>query len=209
MRLDYSFEGLIEAGSQPAGSYFYLPFAVPDGASRLTASYHYENGSRAEETPEPAPSEGRPEQNVIDIAIFDARGIDPISGGFRGYSGSARQSFFIDPHSATPGYLPGELGAGEWNLMLGVAELLPEGARWWASIELDVETEALRPPGSVSFKSAPKKQPLTGGGRWIPGDLHSHTEHSDGSNTVDELATYSYECGHQYLAVTDHNTTSH
>ena len=54
------------------------------------------------------------------------------------------------------------------NAQSGVmaAHRLPEGARWWASIELNVETEAVRPPGSLSFKSLPMSQPTHQAGRW-------------------------------------------
>jgi hypothetical protein len=210
VRLDYSFEGLIDPGSQPAGSYFYLPFSVPEGVARITFSYHYENSGQAAENPEPPPSEERPGHNVLDVAVFDSRGIDPIAGGFRGYSGSARQSFFLGRHDATPGYLPGDLPPGDWNLMIGVARLLPEGARWWASVEVDVD-DGLR--GELSETTRPTRGASNAGGaeggRWVPGDLHSHTEHSDGANTVRELAAYASQMGLKYLAITDHNTTSH
>jgi PHP domain len=200
---------MVDPGSQPPGSCCYLPFKVPDAAGRIAVSYHYENSGQATEIPEPPPSTERPDHNVLDIAIFDSGGIDPITGGFRGYSGSARQSFFIARHDATPGYLPGDLQPGDWNLMLGVASLLPEGARWWASVEIDVETAPLTPMHGVSFVPSDSVPLGQRDGRWVPGDLHSHTEHSDGANSVAELAQYAYEVGLRYLAVTDHNTTSH
>jgi hypothetical protein len=210
VRLDYSFEGLIDPGAQPAGTYFYLPFEVPEGAGRLTVSYHYENSGQASDAPEPPPSEGRPGHNVLDLAIFDSRGIEPVTGGFRGYSGSARQSVSIDRHRATPGYLSGDLRPGEWNVMLGVARLMPEGVRWWASVEIDLDDPGVDDSQTVAVKpTSPQEQPPRAGGRWVPGDLHSHTEHSDGANSVAELAAYAREMGLQYLAVTDHNTISH
>ena len=41
------------------------------------------------------------------------------------------------------------------------------------------------------------------------GDLHTHTVHSDGALTVDELARFAAESGLDFIAVTDHNTISH
>jgi len=38
----------------------------------------------------------------------------------------------------------------------------------------------------------------------IGGDLHTHTEHSDGDNTVEEMVEAAAEFGHDYVAVTDH-----
>jgi hypothetical protein len=46
-------------------------------------------------------------------------------------------------------------------------------------------------------------------GRWYRGDLHSHTVHSDGLNTIPELAAYARRRGLDFLAITDHNTCSH
>ena len=40
----------------------------------------------------------------------------------------------------------------------------------------------------------------------IRGDLHTHTEWSDGNNTIREMAAGAAEFGHDYLAITDHAT---
>jgi DNA polymerase (family 10) len=40
----------------------------------------------------------------------------------------------------------------------------------------------------------------------IRGDLHTHTEWSDGANTIAEMAAGAADFGHDYLAVTDHAT---
>src|SRR5215467_12040567 len=45
--------------------------------------------------------------------------------------------------------------------------------------------------------------------RWLAGDLHAHTVHSDGRMTVPELARFAASRGLDFLAVTDHNTISH
>jgi hypothetical protein len=57
------------------------------------------------------------------------------------------------------------------------------------------------PPGRVL--------PARPGHRWLAGDLHTHTVHSDGSQTVTELAHLAASRGLDFLAVTDHNTVSH
>ena len=41
----------------------------------------------------------------------------------------------------------------------------------------------------------------------IRGDLHSHTEASDGHNTIEEMAAAARERGYEYLAITDHSAT--
>lgn len=42
----------------------------------------------------------------------------------------------------------------------------------------------------------------------IKGDLHVHSEWSDGINTLEELAQSAQERGYRYLAVTDHSGLS-
>ena len=69
--------------------------------------------------------------NVVDIGIFDSRGHEfPQPEGFRGWSGSSRPEFYIAPDEATPGYIRGPLFPGEWNVMLGVDRVDPEGVRY-------------------------------------------------------------------------------
>src|SRR5207245_10928330 len=43
----------------------------------------------------------------------------------------------------------------------------------------------------------------------LKGDLHCHTLHSDGANTVREIVGNAVELGLDFLAVTDHNTDTH
>ena len=45
--------------------------------------------------------------------------------------------------------------------------------------------------------------------QWLAGDFHSHTVHSDGVLSVGGLAALAASRGLDFLAVTDHNTTSH
>jgi hypothetical protein len=94
------------------------------------------------------------------------------------------------------------------------------------NVDLDVLTEEREPQDiEASFRLAvpPAEggdpQPVRGAGggspgppeagRWYPGDLHSHTVHSDGLNTIPELAACARQRGLDFLAITDHNTCSH
>jgi predicted metal-dependent phosphoesterase TrpH len=43
----------------------------------------------------------------------------------------------------------------------------------------------------------------------VKGDLHCHTLHSDGENSVEDIVRHAVGLGLDYLAVTDHNTTTH
>jgi hypothetical protein len=155
--------------------------------------------------------------NTVDIGIFDPRGHDFIdAAGFRGWSGSAKPEFFIAPHEATPGYIRGPIFSGDWQLLLGFERVNPEGVRYEVAVKLAVDEgdpRAEDEPGAVApTPKARRRSPPSAGrpsGRWVRGDLHCHTVHSDGLNTVEEIVASAMERGLDFLAVTDHNTNTH
>jgi hypothetical protein len=143
---------------------------------------------------------------VVDIGCEGA-------GGWRGWSGGARRDFVITADEATPGYLPGPIEAGEWALVLGLHQLPAAGVQ--VEVEIDIpprrapEPEPLLPPGVREVRGSDRDLPCAPGLRWYATDLHAHTVHSDGQDTIDELARRAVECGLDVLAITDHNTVSH
>jgi hypothetical protein len=68
---------------------------------------------------------------------------------------------------------------------------------------------AVPAPPVPAERPARRELPAGSGRRWLAGDLHAHTVHSDGVLTVPELAVLAVERGLDFLAVTDHNTVSH
>jgi len=166
--------------------YQYVPFDVPSDTAGLTVSYRVGD-----------------EVSVIDFGLFD-----PF--GFRGYSGSARREVAFGPDLATPGYLAGSIPAGTWVAMLGLHAVADAGVD--VSVTIDF-TPVLRVDGHALAESIARpnsrRLPAPAGFRWWPGDFHSHSEHSDGSLSLDELAYLGATRGLAFLAVTDHNTVSH
>lgn len=190
--------------------YVYLPFTVPPGARRLEVNYHYENQVKGAQETHPG--------NNLDIGVFDVRGIDFPGGGFRGWSGGARTSFFIERQAATPGYLRGPIQPGEWNIIFGVTKVSDERVGYRVNVEFELDTDGgamLAEPERHEVVPVPgmPREEIAGGsdgaGRWYRGDLHAHSEHSDGANTVDEIVDYCRRAGLEYFALTDHNTISH
>lgn len=196
MRKQYRFDGVFHRAEAAAHPYRYLPFDVPPRCVRLEVAYHY------------APPVPAAEAATLDIGIFDVRGTEPFTGGFRGWSGSDRNSFFIEHARATPGYLAGPLPAGTWSIILGGYEIPPEGIRYQVTISLEVAVSQRLVPRPVSAAS-PSRPRRTGAPGWYRGDLHSHTEHSDGVNSIAEMAHFARRRGLDFLAITDHNTTTH
>ncbi len=196
--------------------YVYVPFDVPPHAVRISISYQYDRANGA---------------NTIDIGLFDARstGSDKDPRGFRGWSGGRRSEFFISRDESTPGYLPGEMPAGKWRIILGLYRVAPAGVD--VSFKIRIETDENRFSSSTP---APRKSGLLSAGattvsvadsgrrrtpspqrvggrasRWWRGDLHMHTVHSDGDWTVAELISSARNAGLDFICITDHNTASH
>ena len=175
-----------------ASPWHYLPVEVAPGTAALRVELEYE----------------------CPDAVLDLGCLGP--SGFRGWSGGARRSFVITSESATPGYLPGEVEAGLWQVMIGVHTVPPEGVPYRLTAEPSGGTgtgsgfpAAVSAPPVPANRPGRRELPAAPGHRWLAGDLHAHTVHSDGAMTVPELACFAIECGLDFIAVTDHNTVSH
>ncbi|MBE1591019.1 CehA/McbA family metallohydrolase [Nonomuraea angiospora] len=164
-----------------------VPFEVPAGTAAVTVRLAYDRS-----------------QGVIDLGCG-------APGGFRGWSGGARDEYTITPDWATPGYLPGEPEAGTWHVWLRLHRIPPQGLDY----SLEITTSAAAPAEPVAEEPPhgqrpPRRDvPSVDGLRWFAGDFHAHTLHSDGSLTIAELAELAHGRGLDFLAVTDHNTVSH
>ena len=169
----------------------YLAVDVPAGSCALRAELEYERSDA-----------------IMDLGCIGA-------GGFRGWSGGARRSFVITPAAATPGYLPGELEPGTWLVVIGLHRVPPGGADYQLTVTVSARQGELAPEPAPSDlppltdRPARRVLPATAGRRWLAGDLHTHTVHSDGVMTVPELARFAAGRGLEFLAITDHNTVSH
>lgn len=171
-------------------TYKAIPFDVPPGVERITVRLTYDKANKT----------------VVDLGLFDPE-------RFRGWSGGARDRFTLSPSDATPGYLPGALPPGRWHVQLGIPNARKE-SRSAFRIEIFFDRgEAHNATAAIA------DAPLRTGPGWYRGDLHMHDAHSDGScasqagkrvpcplyRTVAAAA----EAGLDFIAVTDHNTSSH
>ncbi len=212
MLQQFSIEGAFAQGELDP-PFHYLPFQMPAGATRLEVTYHFdkldaEEAQRIEEEIRKEVPFGPGGQNVVDAGIFDVRGHDELTGGFRGWSGGSRTGFYITPKDATPGYIRGALMPGEWSVVLGCPTLRGERARYWVDVSIKVDANA-EPQTELFEPAQAQSHPRSGERRWYKGDFHSHTFHSDGYNSIDEYVVEASRVGLDFLAITDHNTTSH
>ncbi|MBL1067468.1 CehA/McbA family metallohydrolase [Streptomyces sp. 7-21] len=182
--------GRLEAG---APDYLYLPVRVPRGVRRVDVAYTYDR---------PGVPAGTP-GNALDIGLFDERGTGEPGDGFRGWSGGARSSFFVSAEEATPGYLPGPVNPGTWHVVLGPYTIAPQGMEYEVTLTLTYGR-----PGRTPAPVYPPERVAGRGRAWYRGDCHLHTVHSDGLCTPAEVAAAARAAGLDFLASTDHNTTS-
>src|SRR5438067_10824017 len=113
-----------------ASPWHYLPVEVPAGTAGLRVELEYDRA---------------------DGAVLDLGCLGP--GGFRGWSGGARREFVITPDAATPGYLPGELEPGTWQVMIGLYRVPAGGA------EYQVAAETNSSPGRLAVPPGPAPPP--------------------------------------------------
>lgn len=195
MAPDLEITGTFQPGDERR--YRHVPFTVPGDVRQLHLRCDYND--RIDSNPL---AQGG---NTLDIGLFDERGTASGGPGFRGWSGSAKDALTIDRDWATPPYLPGAPGAGEWNLLLGPYKIGPRGlayhVRLWFNAGLEPELPGVRMPPTASRSVLPP--PAETG--WVRGDPHCHTIYSDGDSTPRDLLIAAAGAGLDFVAITDHN----
>ncbi|MFG2820030.1 CehA/McbA family metallohydrolase [Kitasatospora sp. NPDC048365] len=182
--------GRLETG---APDFVYLPFEVPPGVREIAVSYSYDRPTVPAGTP----------GNACDIGIFDERGTALGGRGFRGWSGGFRKEFAISRSAATPGYLPGPVRPGTWQVVLGPYQVAPQGLEYRVEVVLRFGA-----PGPEFTPSYPAERARGRGRAWYRGDCHLHTVHSDGRRLPEEVAAAARAAGLDFIVSTDHNTPS-
>ncbi len=189
--MSITLEGHFTPADKATSDYCLLPFAVPAGTQRIEVRYSYDRAAG----------------HILDLGLFDPRGADFMRAeGFRSWSGSDRDRIILTVESATPGYLPGPLMPGVWQVILGLYKIAPGGCAYRVDITL-ADT-----PGELPGPPPPEERPAVrrrSGPAWFKGDWQSHTHHSDGGASVAELAGVARGRGLDFVAITDHNTVSH
>jgi len=176
-----------ELATSDSKSYRRRRFTVPVGARALRIVFEYERG-------------GDLPHNLVTVSLFDPRRFRGAAHRF-----APRQEITVEERQATPGFLAGALPTGEWTVELDVHCVIAPCA-----FALRVETsEPAAPADPVSTPSprggAPESRRER---RWLRGELHLHSTHSDGRWTTDEMASAALERGLDFMFLTDHNTVT-
>jgi predicted metal-dependent phosphoesterase TrpH len=187
-----------------ASAYAVVAFDVPDGTRAIRVSLGYDHPARSADD-----SRG----NILDLGLLGPGPTEVGRARFRGWSGSERSTVVVAESSATPGYRPGPIEPGTWHVLLGLYQIEPAGCaarvrtETFASVPAAPGGLADAPPPLDSAPSLPSSEPAAR--RWIAADLHAHTIHSDGVETIGALAERAHEAGLDALFVTEHNTDAH
>lgn len=156
-----------------------------------------------------------PFKNLLTISIED-----PI--GFRGncHRFSTEHSVInVAEQNSTPGVLNRAMQSGMWTITVNCHCVLSEkcdiqlavyglhssiqSKRWFNKPLKDVQQIKCISTEDGRVTSSKQKSHT-----WQKSEIHCHTNHSDGLQTVDELVNKAKELGISYLAITDHNTMS-
>lgn len=168
---------------------FYTPFNVPKGATRISVTQKFSSPTG--------------QKTNLDLGVFDSRGTGLNTEGFRGWSGGARRYFEISESDATPGYLPGKIYEGEWNVIQMPTTLGVERTDWELEITIEVGGETGKP-----FEKHFPATSLNNIPGWYRIDTHVHSVHSDGKKTPKEIVEIGKAAGLDGIMSADHNTIS-
>lgn len=172
--------------------YQYLPFEVSTGAESVTISYSYS---------------GDDGSSVIDVGLFEPGPLTLGTASFRGYSGGSQRTITVGRNNASPGYRTGPLPPGTWHVMLGMYRVAPGGVE----VQIRINEDKSEPPAVAAAASGVEARPASARAKaeWYSGALHLHTKHSDGALTPAALADAARSAGYDFIAITDHNNTTH
>lgn len=167
-------------------------FYAPEGAIRLSIRLSF------------SPHRVAGFNNMITLSAFD-----PL--GFRGagHRHGCVHEVVIGADAATPGFVPGPIQAGPWQITLDTHMVMPD-----APVAYTLEVETSSEPSSISPRlpgplfHPPALVPPKAGPRWFRGDLHAHTVHSDAIWTAADLAAWARAEKLDFVSLTDHNTVS-
>ena len=98
------------AEKEKEGTYYTVPFEVPENVEALTVTYKYNKITQGI-------TGHRKDANIIDLGIMDC------DGRFIGWSGSARESVTVGEFSSTKGYFSKPIKSGTWNIIVGAYKI--------------------------------------------------------------------------------------
>jgi hypothetical protein len=187
----YHFEGdvVVAAGQGFCRDYLQFPFTVPPGAGSIRLRLTY------------SPASVGKIDNLITLGLFDP-------AGFRGqaHRHPPDAEVIVSPEKATPGFVVGGIQPGSWLAQLAVHAVIEDVKPCHYSLDITILGLEGNLKPRPNYPAAPTIVSSRPG--WYVGELHSHTLHSDGTFTPAGLIEEAHQNHLDFLAVTDHNTTT-
>ena len=167
--------------------------AVPEGMQALRCRLTY------------APSRVNTIRNLVTMALFEP------GGASRGaaHRHEPTQIVEIGESFATPGFVAGNIPSGAWTVALDIHCVMPSDV---GGVKYTLDVEVSPVPWTLA-SSTRREESATGDAapdgvapRWLKGDLHVHSDHSDGRWGIEAIVAYARAASLDYIALTDHNT---
>lgn len=174
------------------GEFLYLPFSVPEGVRRVDLEL----------------SKSSQGELSVGLGLFDQRGAQYQSDGFRGIYGAERKSCYVTATDAADSFLPGPIEPGTWTAIVPVFNAQTPGTIA-VTVTLRYGTAKVSPKSG----SRPPEPQSTDAG-WYSGDLHTHTPASSdawasgSALSPAEWAETAGSLGLDFISLTDHNVVS-
>ena len=184
---------VLTADANKDGEYLYLPFTVPKGVRRVDLELSKSGGDAS-----------------VGIGLFDHRGPQYQSDGFRGMYGAERRTCYVSASDASRSFFPGPVNPGTWTAFVPVFDLTrPTTISVRVTLTYGRSSEST--PAPHQGRSVPVVSSEPG---WYGGDLHTHTpESSDAWASGSALSPRGWAeraatTGLDFVSLTDHNVVT-
>lgn len=143
-----------------------------------------------------------PLKNIVNIRIVDSKGEFRGTGDQRFTKGIPIK---IGVEEASLGCVIGEIPAGTWKIILEVKQILKRCVLNMV-VYFNKEKSGLVKDLILPYNPV-VKEPIEKNG-WVKGDIHLHSNHSDGTLSIEDLIKFSIKRDLDFIFLTDHNKIS-
>jgi hypothetical protein len=142
-----------------------------------------------------------PLRNLLNLSLYDAK------GSFVGrWDQNSERPVRISSTYSSPGFTSCKIIPGFWKVEMETHAIVTEECKY------RLEISSIQQTNGENFSSFKKKLINSSSYRdnkgWYRGELHVHSHHSDGKNTLPEIIEGTKREGLDFIALTDHNTVS-
>ena len=218
-------EGCLRRGDEK--KFFPFIFKVPPGTREIQISFGYspkvlkdrkKNYQRIEEAVQEYTREVKtqkqrtlifnyflketyPLRNLLNLSLYEAK------GRFVGrWDQNSQRPVRIGSVYSSSGFTPCKIISGSWRVEIEAHAIVTEECRYRLEISFIQKTDE---ESLESFeKRLISRSSYRGDRAWYKGELHVHSYHSDGKNSVEEIVEAAKEEKLDFIALTDHNTIS-